>query len=919
MKLTCLALVLGGLLVASAWADDEGLVAYYPFNEGAGAVAVDKSGSGNDGRVVGDVRWARGRYGSALELGGTDGYVDCGAGGSLDIGAAGTIAVWCRPASVRGGLVNWSTGSGWSDERLVLAVNTYGGGARLLACMADGKGFQQFRTFSELRPGEWTHLAFAFDGKSVQVYQDGLLNSSTRQAVKPEIENVPLWLGRCQGLGEECFHGLLDEVRIYSRALSAQEVFALFKQDADRRGKDVTYFHRVKVEAGAYPGPGKIIATLDARAMQPLPAGTRLRADLCKAGSSAPVSRKETRQVPAAGRQEVIFDVQEIPPGHYLLRVSAVGPDGARVGEETRTTVTWRGQPPEFRNVRILNNLVWELLNLHEPAGITGDQVFSNPCDRWIFIRSVATVGEGGKLRIALDSEPEDDAAITHSEAGTSTLEAMRYLPAGEHTVHIAGVEKARLEQLIVRSIPMLQHAFYGANPHIHPYGPYDWEFLAKDVLPNVNTMISHQPGPELEQWKRSGRKWISIIGLPKLTGANEAAVEEAYQHWSGAAGLQNPLMDGIIVDEFGGGDQPVYDVYRQAVERLYANPQFAGKAFMPYGGTFYGKDRSSEFARAAIEGGGYICWERYLPEQPDEEAARDFIRRRITDEMPRWEERFPNAARRMCVVLGYMSQPTESLNVDPSVDFKVYMDMQVRTLATHPACFGLGGIQEYHSSYADEENVRWAGRLYRHYCIEGDTEPMTGDPYKLSHLQNPDFEDGTAGWAIRPAAEGSIRAAEFSGYSWLEGRYPRTAQGDTFLLTKRSAAGPNVFSQEIKHLEAGRLYSLKMITADYQDLVGEVSREAKDAVSITLGNVEVLTGPKSSFQFTFPNCYAHHLGKFNREYRYYMNYHWRVFRAKGASARLTVSDWASEDEPGGPIGQELMYNFIEVQPYVGE
>jgi hypothetical protein len=46
------------------------------------------------------------------------------------------------------------------------------------------------------------------------------------------------------------------------------------------------------------------------------------------------------------------------------------------------------------------------------------------------------------------------------------------------------------------------------------------------------------------------------------------------------------------------------------------------------------------------------------------------------------------------------------------------------------------------------------------------------------------------------------------------------------------------------------------------------------------------------------------------------MNYHGRVFRANGNTARLIISDWVSDDEPGGPIGQELMYNFVSVQPY---
>jgi hypothetical protein len=46
------------------------------------------------------------------------------------------------------------------------------------------------------------------------------------------------------------------------------------------------------------------------------------------------------------------------------------------------------------------------------------------------------------------------------------------------------------------------------------------------------------------------------------------------------------------------------------------------------------------------------------------------------------------------------------------------------------------------------------------------------------------------------------------------------------------------------------------------------------------------------------------------------MNYHWRVFRAEGETAELTVSDWASPDDPGGLPGQELIFNFIEIQPY---
>ena len=49
------------------------------------------------------------------------------------------------------------------------------------------------------------------------------------------------------------------------------------------------------------------------------------------------------------------------------------------------------------------------------------------------------------------------------------------------------------------------------------------------------------------------------------------------------------------------------------------------------------------------------------------------------------------------------------------------------------------------------------------------------------------------------------------------------------------------------------------------------------------------------------------------------LNSHRMVFRAKGPTAILTVSDWASAKDPGGPAGQELMFNFVQVQPYFTE
>src|SRR5439155_3634683 len=81
--------------------------------------------------------------------------------------------------------------------------------------------------------------------------------------------------------------------------------------------------------------------------------------------------------------------------------------------------------------------------------------------------------------------------------------------------------------------------------------------------------------------------------------------------------------------------------------------------------------------------------------------------------------------------------------------------------------------------------------------------------------------------WILHPAEEGSIEVKHFPRYGRIEGRYMGLGRpadpehiGDTFLWMKRNAKGPNTFSQAIKHLEPGRLYSMKMFSCDYNDLV---------------------------------------------------------------------------------------------------
>jgi hypothetical protein len=325
---------------------------------------------------------------------------------------------------------------------------------------------------------------------------------------------------------------------------------------------------------------------------------------------------------------------------------------------------------------------------------------------------------------------------------------------------------------------------------------------------------------------------------------------------------------------------------------------------------------------KAVLASGWPFSEEWYIGECATEGAAKDAIKRRLVDSARPWEVALPGSVRKMIVTLMYSSLPYCTANTLPTVDFKVHLDMQLETLANDPVFFGLYGVQPYRSNYVEPETLRWMGKLLRHYGIEGRKERLSRDPYELRHVLNPDFEDGATHWQLQPAEPNSITTDKLDKFGSLQGRYGGTwTEGNRFLLTKRSAKAPNAFSQEMNNLTPGRLYSLKMYTADHQDLVQGKSRNAPHAVSIAIQNAELLSGAENSFQSPFPGAWGRVPTPFAGQSapRFWMNFHWRVFRPKGPTATLRITDWQDDKTPGGPGGQELMFNFIEVQPYVEE
>ena len=890
----------------------EGLVAHWDFDDGSGNVLRDSSGHGTDGTVMG-AAWVESDSGCALKFDGVDDYVDCGAGDNLNIEAGGAVVLWFRPEALQGALVARTTGPEQVDRRLLAAFKQRGTARLFQYYLTDGEQYHH-GNLQLPKLNAWSHLAMTFDGEVVNLYQDGVLTATTPQNLTPKLADIPLMIGRGIGLDEGFFKGLIDELLIYNRALSHDDIIALYKSEAVARGRSTEHFIRPGLKTTAYADSGKLLVRVNYSAMRPAPSPSAAFEVAVVRGDSG--KRVAEVRLPVAGRltfAEAFLDLQDEPPGAIEVSVHARDAAGEKIGIAAVEELEWPERDPRFspaKGVRVLNNFVFELLNVESPGA--KEFTIHNPREGWLY---VAFPGHTGRLagtwpRVRIGAK---EYRMRHVG---DKWETMRYITEGPHKVTVAGGFRAN--GLIIRSIGELFYNMYGANPLVPETADYTWEWLRKHVLDHYNCVIGRAlPDKfenEIKEWASEGKRWYTQRGLPWVKTA-----EEAYEYWAGQMGMTHPLMHGIWADEFSPGEKyrKMYPVWGEALRRISANPRFKGRKFYAYMGMTYNSGYDP-LTRTIMECGYRLAPEWYVREVPSVAKIRGYFGPEYErNNRANYEAGYPGAANNRVAILGLLSQPEESCDIYPHCNYNVYLDLQFHFLANDPAFFGTRGLQGYYSPYVGEEQTRVFARLIRHYAIEGNTERMLKDPYSLSHLDNPDFTEGTNGWTLSAADEGSIAAKTAEGFGFLQARFVRIGVGDTVLWTKRSNERPNVFSQSAKDLEPGRLYSLRFFTGNYQDYLKFKSRAYRHGTSVTIENVDLI--PEKCFQAMIKSCYAHEYKSFNQDNHYRMNYYQRVFRAKGKTARLIFSDWASDTQPGGADGAELIWNFIQVQPYFAE
>jgi hypothetical protein len=202
--------------MVSGWclaaAPEKGLVGHWSFDELSGIVVHDRSGLGNDGTLFGDPQLVRGRVGRAIAFGAND-YVEVPAHPSLDFIQRFSVELWLKPAAQASQVQLLAKGpldQGWDlwygpPGNLNLRMGGFAG-------PDDSSG-------PVLQSGQWNHVVWTYDGslsqESVKLYVSGELKQTWNKPGGVKTNDKPVTMG----------HGVtLDELRLYGRTLSAEEV-----------------------------------------------------------------------------------------------------------------------------------------------------------------------------------------------------------------------------------------------------------------------------------------------------------------------------------------------------------------------------------------------------------------------------------------------------------------------------------------------------------------------------------------------------------------------------------------------------------------------------------------------------------------------------------------------------------------------
>lgn len=210
---------------------NSGPVGYWNLNEGSGTAAADASGNGVNGTLVNSPAWVAGMLSNALSFNGTNSYVNMN-----NASATGPLKPASLPVTISGWIKTTGTvgmvfaSDEWDNSKYAGYCLQLVGGKLVCnfgnAATGIGSANRQSKTGTTvLTAGQWYHVAAVIQGASnMQIYLNGVDDGGAYSGSAGAMAYTTTTSKIGSGGNANYFNGVIDDVRIYNRALSATEI-----------------------------------------------------------------------------------------------------------------------------------------------------------------------------------------------------------------------------------------------------------------------------------------------------------------------------------------------------------------------------------------------------------------------------------------------------------------------------------------------------------------------------------------------------------------------------------------------------------------------------------------------------------------------------------------------------------------------
>jgi hypothetical protein len=207
-----------------------GLIGYWAFDDGSGTRAQDGSPNKNHGTLMGNPQWVPGKVGMALKFDGVDDWVEVPHAAVLTVNKEVTVAAWINTSRYTGGPGGgeWQAILAKSNDPRSYSFYTYTDGT-LHFSTTSGGAYVGSNSTGIVPLNEWVHVAAMVVGGTHRYYINGQpAGEGGGGIVLPGSADTASVMIGVTHEGSNEFLGMIDEVRIYNRALTPNQVLDLF-------------------------------------------------------------------------------------------------------------------------------------------------------------------------------------------------------------------------------------------------------------------------------------------------------------------------------------------------------------------------------------------------------------------------------------------------------------------------------------------------------------------------------------------------------------------------------------------------------------------------------------------------------------------------------------------------------------------